>query len=71
MGSSEFGPEEARGEKVTKPPPGLALFFSPQTFYELFLQGKKETLCRLFLFQLSLQAFYGGHLVRFAAFYGD
>lgn len=43
-----------------------------KSFYEFFLQGKEETLSRLlFLFQLSSRGFYGGRLVRFAAFYDD
>lgn len=72
MGCEAFGREEVRAAKVTKPPPGLAFFFF-KSFYELFLQGKEETLSHLllFLFQLSSRGFYGGRLVRFAAFYDD
>lgn len=51
MGCKEFGQEEARDAKVTKPAPGLAFFgFLLNRFMSSFYKGKKKHSLASFFF---------------------
>ena len=72
MGSVEFRREEARGAKVTKPPPGLSFFFFNR-FMSSFYKGKKKySLASFFFFFNYLhRVFMVDSWSGFDAFYDD